>query len=99
MDDLISRSALLEEIESLHVTVTGLRTGKGILRRFAKQYKESVLRIISEQPTAYNVDKVVEQINELRAYCDNTDCKECKYKDTCFDKELEKIIKAGGVNG
>ena len=51
------------------------------------------------QQASYDVNKVVEQINELRAYCDNTDCKECKYKDTCFDAEIEKIIKAGGVNG
>jgi hypothetical protein len=96
MDDLISRSALLEEIESLHVTVTGLRTGKGILRRFAKQYKESVLRIISEQPTAYNVNKVMEKINEQ------------PYKQIdvfvmpqpfISRHSVENIVKAGGVNG
>lgn len=61
-EDLISRSALMEEIESLRVTVTGLRAGKGILREFMEQYKASVLKIIDEAPTAYDVDKVVEQL-------------------------------------
>ena len=60
---------------------------------------EKAKEAIIEAPTAYNVDEVLEQIKELRRYCDNTDCKECKYKDTCFDAETEKIIKAGGVNG
>ena len=48
---------------------------------------------------SYDVDKVLERIKELRRYCDNINCKKCKYKDTCFDAEMEKIIKAGADNG
>ena len=51
MSDLISRSALLKEVKSLTVTVMGLRAGKGILHKYAKQYKDTLLRIINEQPT------------------------------------------------
>ena len=51
MSDLISRSALLKEVKSLTVTVTGLRAGKGVLHEYAKQYKNTLLRIINEQPT------------------------------------------------
>lgn len=51
MSDLISRSALKEEIESLRVMVTGLRSGKGVLAEYAKHYKESVLKLIDEAPT------------------------------------------------
>ena len=96
MDDLISRSAVLEEIESLHITVTGLRAGKGILRHFAKEYKESVLRIINEQSTAYNVNEVMKKISEQ------------PYKQIdvfgmpqpfVSRYQVEEIVKAGGVNG
>lgn len=51
MSDLISRSALKEEIESLRVMVTGLRSGKGVLAEYAKHYKESVLKLIDEAQT------------------------------------------------
>lgn len=51
MNDLISRSALKEDIESLHVKVTGLRSGKGVLAEYAKHYKESVVKLIDEAPT------------------------------------------------
>ena len=65
-NDLISRSTLLKEIKSLTVTVTGLRAGKGILSEYANQYKESLLRIVNEQPTAYDVDAVVERLDKKR---------------------------------
>lgn len=51
MDDLISRSALSEEISTLTMTVTGLRAGKGVLRDFIMEYRKSVLRIVDEAPT------------------------------------------------
>lgn len=49
---MIDEKKLKEEIESLTVFITGLRAGKGVLSEFAKHYKESVLRIIDEQPQA-----------------------------------------------
>lgn len=48
---LIYADNLREEIESLSMTITGLRAGKGVLAEFMKQYRDSVLRIIDEQPT------------------------------------------------
>ena len=51
MSDLINRSTLLEEVKSLTVTVMGLRAGKGVLHEYAKQYRDTLLRIINEQPT------------------------------------------------
>lgn len=62
--------------------------------------------VIDEQPTAFNVDKVVEQIEHRRA---NFDCKLCKYNDDekticsedCSDAlidDLIKIVKEGGLN-
>lgn len=70
MSRLIDADALIEEIKSLQVFVTGLRAGKGILNEYAKQYRESLLRIVDEQPTAYNVDKVVSELQEIQnRYC------------------------------
>lgn len=51
---------------------------------------------IDEQPTAYDVDKVVEQLEELR--------KECKdplqdYDPDYFIDNAIEIVKGGGVDG
>lgn len=55
---------------------------------------KEIKRIIREQPTAYDVDKVVEQLEETKAYMlyenMNADVK-------WIDKAIE-IIKAGGKN-
>ena len=62
-------------------------------------------KVIDNQPTAFDVDKVIEQIEYRRA---NFDCKLCKYNDDekticsedCSDAlidDLIKIVKGGGV--
>lgn len=66
-----------------------------------------ILEKIDEQPTAFDVDKVIEQIEHRRA---NFDCKLCKYNfcddekticsEDCSDAlidDLIKIVKGGGV--
>lgn len=50
--EYIERGAAMEEIKSLSVTVTGLRSGKGVLAEYAKHYKDSVFKILSEAPAA-----------------------------------------------
>ena len=49
-DDLISRKALLEEIQSFRCSITGLRAGKGVLARAADEYRRSIIQIIKDQP-------------------------------------------------
>lgn len=39
-NDLISRKALMEEIESLYMSITGLRAGKGVILKFMEEYKK-----------------------------------------------------------
>ena len=65
MKEYIERESLQDEIRSLSVSITGLRCGKGVLNEYMKQYRESVLRIVDEQPTA-------DVISVVR-------CKDCKY--------------------
>lgn len=64
--DLISRKALAEEISSLHVFVNGLRAEKGVLAKFSEEYKKTVLKCIEEAPVAYDVNSVVNQIEDYR---------------------------------
>ena len=52
-DELIDRKALKEEIESLIMTITGMRSGKTMTILALEEYKKSILRIIDEQPTVY----------------------------------------------
>ena len=49
-DDLISRKVLKEEIESLIMTITGMRNGKITTDKALEEYKKSILKIIDEQP-------------------------------------------------
>ena len=48
--EYIERDAVIDEIESLSVTVTGLRAGKNLLTRYAKHYKDSVVKVLSDIP-------------------------------------------------
>lgn len=57
MGRVIDEDELVEEIKSLKIVLDG----KDI---FPTAAKDTVLRIISEQPTAYDPDKVVEQLEE-----------------------------------
>jgi hypothetical protein len=48
---LIDANTLYDELSTLSVFVTGIRAGKGVLKAFMEQYRESVLRIVDEQAT------------------------------------------------
>lgn len=96
MSDLISRSELIEEINGIYLHVSGVRSGKGILSKCMDSYKELVIKIIKEQPTAFDTEKVVEQLEEKQyAYIhDNGDYEEGKYY--AFEEAID-IVKKGGV--
>lgn len=87
MSDLISRSKLIEEIKSLSIVLNGKQI-------FSNDAKDTVLRIINEQPTAYSVDKVVGEILE-EVHNTIVDFKLNKYVYT--NKAIE-IVKQGGVS-
>ena len=57
MPRYIDAEALLEELRSLQVTVTGIRAGKNYLSTIVREYQKSVLKIVHEQPTANVVPK------------------------------------------
>ena len=92
MSDLISRSALLEEIKSLSIVLNGKQI-------FSDDAKGTVLRIINEQPNAYSVDDVISQLgdygNEEIEYYQGTPYENCIRE--CVSKAIE-IVKQGGVS-
>lgn len=95
MSDLISRSAVMKEIESLSMRITGLRAGKGVLVEVMNEYRKSVLRIIDEQPTAYNVDAVVEELKSLSNA--EADYYYASSNDVIDRETTIEIVREGGV--
>ena len=59
---LIDADRLEEEIKSLRCTLTGLRAAKGVLAYAADEYRKSILQIIDDQPTAFDKEKVIEEL-------------------------------------
>lgn len=56
-NDLISRSLLIEELQSLEISITRINDRKEF-RKAIKETLNSVLRIIEEQPTISDKDKL-----------------------------------------
>ena len=89
MSDLISRSELLEEIKSLSIVLNGKQI-------FSDDAKDTILRIINEQPITYSVDKVVEELEEAKhEICLSDD--DLEYYQNGIDEAIE-IVNRGGVD-
>ena len=56
----------------------------------------AVLYLLEEYPTAYDADKVVEQLEELRKECEDP---LQDYDPNYFIDKAIEIVKGGGVNG
>lgn len=107
-DDLISRKALMEEIQSFRCSITGLRAGKGVLAHAADEYRKSILQIIEDQPTAFNKEKVIEELESWEKASYNAgiqsnyaglDNKASTYyqESRAYHRALE-IVEKGGLN-
>ena len=57
---------------------------------------DAVKDVINNMPTAYDVDKVVEQLEELRKECEDP---LQDYDPNYFIDKAIEIVKGGGVNG
>ena len=100
MSDLISRKKVIDILEKEKSLMCSYDADITIF---------SIEKGIRELPTAYSVEKVVEELKELRKkdVCDYIDCDVCLYTDKCgaetdqsnnlkWDKAIE-IVKQGGV--
>ena len=75
-------------------------------RNYNKSQMKAILDFIDAQPTAYDPDKVVEQLEEVEKIMTspvNQDCfgEECKASDctVCLISRAVEIVKGGGVDG
>ena len=89
MSDLISRNRAISILEQLEEhSLSG------------KMDISNAIYLLNNQPTAYDVDKVVEQLedygNEETRYYKNTPYEKCI--EECINKAIE-IVKGGGVDG
>lgn len=85
--DLISRNALLKVIQE---DKEFLQKGLSNDSEYAYMSADSVIEKIKSMPTAYNMDKVVERMNEYeaQAYLEG-------WKRTI--EEMLEIVKSGGI--
>ena len=72
-----------------YIKSTGLGTG-------VDTSQEDVVKVIESCPTAYDVDKVVEQLEEIKRKkyraCQDVICEDCKYsEDCCEGDESDKL--------
>lgn len=90
-NDLISRSALLEEINNFSMRITGSANAEAIT--IMEETKKSIAKMVDEQPTAYDVDKVVERLEVNSMYAD-----EEVGAVVMLDNAVE-IVRSGGIIG
>lgn len=65
-------------------------------QKYNKSQMKSILDFIDKQPTVYDVDKVVEQLEELRKECEDP---LQDYDPNYFIDKAIEITKGGGVDG
>lgn len=97
-DDLISRKALIEEISSLRMYITGLRAGKGVLSKYMEEYRKSVIKCIEEAPTAYDVEAVCEELGKFtKSECTLHECGiRSEHCSVCMARKTIEIVRNGG---
>ena len=97
---LIDADALLEQYNLKDVTKYGNKDAEQQSHSYSTMMLYEIADMIEDAPTAYNVDKVVEQLedygNEEMCYYKNTPYEKCV--EECINKAIE-IVKGGGVDG
>lgn len=84
--------------------------GMTIKNHYSAKRANALRKLLDEQPTAFDIDEVVEQIEDLKEedVCTLTSCKLCKYNGQCYvgdyaDQKIAfdlaiKIVKGGAIN-
>lgn len=111
MSDLISREVLYREIARLEELARGrvldTPSSSPCYDRYAAQLSErtNLKHLVADAPTAYDADKVVEQLEKLKEnHCPPErfkpiNCEEIELNcDECFVNAGIEIVKGGGVD-
>lgn len=100
-NDLISRNKLLDEVRDF------FKGQSAIFQATASGFDEQIEKMIMEQPAAYDLDKVVSQINDeimetperRHKFCGTVTNERCVQYENCEDcmaERMIKIIECGG---
>ena len=100
MNDLISKSTLIDALK-VHFDSCFREDGELLYSDHICTSDDVVdlIKLVENQPTAYNVDKVVEELYKERTEILLSNDYECKIINYCidnFDKAI-KIVKQGGI--
>ena len=101
MSDLISKSALIDALK-VHFDSCFREDGELLYSDHICTSDDVVdlIKLVENQPTAYDIDKVVEELYEKRTEILLSNDYECEIINYCidnFDKAIE-IVKQGGVS-
>ena len=103
MSDLISRSKLIMSLSDYALQESpndNESTGEQRISKMIYDAIQNCISCVEEQPTAYSVDKVVDELEEVHeTFCKNVVCgKLCEHCEEyiMFNKNI-KIVKQGGV--
>lgn len=100
MNDLISRSEMIRAIEEHYINLTNDNVPRSI-----PDFYSEIEKLVYNQPTAFDTEKVVEELKETRKTALNKVKMPimivCKYDlqefaDICFEESID-IVKKGGV--
>lgn len=89
---LIDADLLTEKIKRYRCILNGLRNGKGLLSTAADQYRRGILQIIDDQPTAFDKEKVIEELENLKDIPQDDSVAEI-VSTRIWKKAIEKAIK------
>ena len=100
MNDLISKSALIDTLK-VHFDSCFREDGELLYSDHICTNDDVVdlIKLVENQPTAYDIDKVVEELYEKRTEILLSNDYECEIINYCidnFDKAI-KIVKQGGI--
>ena len=100
MARLIDADALLEQYNLKDATKYGNKDAEQQAHSYSTMMLYEIADMIEDAPTVYDVDRVVEQLedygNEEICYYKNTPYEKCI--EECVHKAIE-IVKVGGVDG
>lgn len=100
-NDLISKRELLDNIRNFY------KKQPAIFQETSSAFVSEIEKIIEEQPIAYDVDKVIGQINDAimetplygHKFCGTVEAEHCvryKYCEDCMAERMVEIVKSGG---
>ena len=97
---LIDADALLEQYNLKDATKYGNKDAEQQAHSYSTMMLYEIADMIEDAPTVYDVDKVVDQLEEIRVKktCNKEKCDEKELCRICVVDDAIEIVKGGGVN-